>query len=432
MNDSILRNAALITPSGTQKTNLLIREGIIEITNQVPSNVKSYDLAGKYILPGFVDNHFHGYNLFSLTGGQMDPQTHTFDDSDEAYVRGFDMLRKTLAPFGVTGFYMGTSACSVETLRQGYRKMRLYYEKHNDPKIGSRMLGSLNEGTFINPDMAGAQNPEFILPISKDTFDSFDDQGCIKLINVVPDNGADAIKLTEYLSKKGIVVGAGHTNATYNQFAEAVKAGLKFCIHFTNGPTGGSYKPFDGGGAVEAVLSLDSVYAELIPDGYHVNPAYILDIIRRKGVDKIIAITDCVFVGGSDIKEFDEDGVKACVSENGEYVKLVGGAKNTLAGSNLTANRGFNNMLNWLTREMKGVWTPVHSPLSLDLALLDLSRFFSTNPNRLMGRDREGFGTLENGKIADLAVLDIQGIPGNYKVDVDKTFVGGIMVHSKN
>jgi len=49
-----------------------------------------------------------------------------------------------------------------------------------------------------------------------------------------------------------------------------------------------------------------------------------------------------------------------------------------------------------------------------------------------MGRDREGFGTLENGKIADLAVLDIQGIPGNYKVDVDKTFVGGIMVHSKN
>jgi len=432
MNATLLKNASLITPAGTQKANLLIQDGKIQITDQSPSNAKSMELAGKYIVPGFVDNHFHGYNLFSLTGGQMDPRTHQFDDSDAAYVRGFDMLRKTLAQFGVTGFYMGTSACSVETLRRGYQKMRLYYDKHNDPSLGARMLGSLNEGTFINPDMAGAQNPEFILPISKDTFERFDDQGCIKLINVVPDIGADAIRLTNYLANKGIVVGAGHTNATYNQFAEAVKAGLTFCIHFTNGPTGGSYKPFNGGGAIEAVLSIDSVYAELIPDGYHVNPAYILDIIQRKGVDKIIAITDCVFVGGSDIKEFDEDGVQACVSENGEYVKLVGGAANTLAGSNLTAIRGFNNMLNWMTREMKGIWTPVHSPLSLDQSLLYLSRFFSTNPNTLMRRDAEGFGTVEDGNAADLTVLDIQGVPGNYRVHVDKTFVGGIMVHSKN
>ena len=86
--------------------------------------------------------------------------------------------------------------------------------------------------------------------------------------------------------------------------AEAIKAGLKYCIHFTNGPTGGSYKPFNGGGTIEAVLKFDELYAELIADGFHVNPLYIRDIIRRKGVDKIIGMTDCQFVAGSPIKTY--------------------------------------------------------------------------------------------------------------------------------
>ena len=125
---------------------------------------------------------------------------------------------------------------------------------------------------FINPEMPGAQNPKFIFEPSRKIFDSIEDNSVIKMVNVVPDFGSKSCELTEYLTTKGIVVGAGHVAASCDQWENAIKAGLKYCIHFTNGPTGGSYKVFNGGGSIEAVLKFDEIYSELMLDGYHINP----------------------------------------------------------------------------------------------------------------------------------------------------------------
>jgi len=423
-------NAGLVTEKGLKKGDCVLQDGKINLPKTKISCDKTINLAGKYVVPGFVDIHFHGYNLYDACLGRFDTKAEKFDGSETAHLEGLKMLSVTLPQFGVTGFYVGTMAASVDTLHNSYANLAKYLKIQKDAKspAGAKVLGGLLEGSFISPDMAGAQNPEFVLKPSKEAFDKIEDGGTIKLVLVGPDSGEPAVELTRYLTGKGIAVATGHTNATYNQVAEAIKAGLKYCIHFTNGPTGGSYKPFNGGGTIEAVLKFDELYAELIADGCHVNPLYIRDIIKRKGVKKIIGMTDCMFVAGSPLKQINVGGVPGQVSEDGSHIR-VANKKNTLFGSNLTMNRGFNNMLNWLTSEMEGIWNRKHVAVDFEEALCAVSGFYSTNPCKLTGLAKAGYGTIADGAKADLCVLGISGSQGNYKVRVDMTIVDGNIVY---
>jgi N-acetylglucosamine-6-phosphate deacetylase len=392
-----LKGGFIVTPDGVERTEVIIRDGRIEFTAENNNYDEVIDVTGKYVVPGFVDIHFHGYNLFEFTSGLYEPKTETFDNSPSAYENGLGHLH--------------------------------HYLSKPQAQPGARLLGGLLEGSFINPQMAGAQNPDMVLKFVTGSFDSIDDKGTIKLANVAPDFEQASYKLTEYLTDKGIVVGAGHSNATCEHIKEAIRAGLKYFIHFTNGPTGGSYKPFHGGGAIEAVLKSDELYAEQILDGYHVNPAYVRDILTRKGPDRVIGVTDCLFVAGSDVKHFMGGGVRGVLSENGKYFQVVE-KPGTLFSSNLTMNRGFTNLLNWLTTDMQGIWNRLHDALELDQALIIAAKILSTNPCVLTRMDKEGYGSIVSGAKADLCVLDIAGLPGDYKVTLEQTIVDGNTVYS--
>jgi len=424
-----LKNATLITEAGAIKSDLVIDNTRLRLGGQSIDCERTIDLAGKYIVPGFVDIHFHGLGLFDFTMGRYNPDEDVFDDTAKAFDAGFRATSKALVRHGVTSYYIATFAAPIDTLKKCFGYLADYMLSSEQTE-GAKLLGGLLEGSFINPQMAGAQNPDFLFECSRNIFDNIEDQNTIKLANVVPDSGDDAIALISYLTKKGIVVGAGHTNATSEQFACAIEAGLKYCIHFTNGPTGSSFKPFNGGGAVEAVLSLDSVYAELIADGYHVNPAYIRDIINRKGSDRIIGVTDCMFIADSDVRQFNIAGVKAQLSDNGKFIYACD-KQNTLAGSVLTMDRGFENMLNWLVSNVQGIWIKEHKALSFEQALTNIAKFYSTNPCKLTGLYEHGIGLIADGAQADLCVLDITKIGSAYKVAVDKTIVNGSIVYDK-
>jgi len=423
-----LKDGFVVAPNSVERIDLIIRDSSVELASGSEDCDAVIDVSGKYIVPGFVDIHFHGYNLFEFTSGLYDPKSETFDNSPSAYEHGLDMLRAALARFGITGFYIGTWASPVENLKYCFAQLHNYLSKAETPP-GARLLGGLLEGSFINPQMSGAQNPDMVLEFVTDSFDAIADKGTIKLANVVPDFGKKSYELIEYLTGKGIIVGAGHCNATCEQVEQAIRAGLKYFIHFTNGPTGGSYKPFHGGGAIEAVLKSDELYAEQILDGYHVNPAYVRDILMRKGPDRIIGVTDCLFVAGSDIKEFTGGGIRGALSQNGRYFQVVE-KPGTLFSSNLTMDRGFGNLINWLTTDMQGIWNRWHEALQLDQALLTTAKILSTNPCVLTGLNKKGCGEISNGAKADLCVLDIDGLPGDYKVTIEQTIVDGNVVYS--
>jgi N-acetylglucosamine-6-phosphate deacetylase len=137
-----------------------------------------------------------------------------------------------------------------------------------------------------------------------------------------------------------------------------------------------------------------------------------------------------MFVAGSDLKEFSIGGMRGAVSDDGTHLRVLS-KENTLFGSNLTMDRAFENMLNWLSCPMAGIWNRLHEALEFEEAVSTVAKIYSRNPCDLTGLAAEGFGRIENGAKADICVLDITGSPGNYKVKVELTVVDGKVVYSK-
>lgn len=428
MKTSRFINGTIVTERGVEKRDITVRGGVISFDDGGAQCDQVVDIAGKYVVPGFVDIHFHGYNLFEFTTGRFDPTTKKFDNSEKAYKDGFDMLSRELARQGTTGVYLGTWAAPAAAIRWALELLAKYM-KDAQQGDGTRLLGSFIEGSFISPAMTGAQDSAGILEASVESYRKLAVPDVVKLVNVAPERGEAAMELIRMLTADGVVVGCGHTAATADQINAAAMAGLKYFVHFLNGPTGHNYKPLDGGGAVEAVLTNDEIYAEQICDGVHVSPAYVRGVIARKGLDRVIGVTDALYVAGSKVRDFMLCNVQGRVSDDGRCAYVVGKA-NTLCSSLLTMDRVFTNLLNWLNSDVPGIWTRMHEKLSFEESLAAAAKFCSTNPNRLMGR--KDFGTITSGAVADMCVVDIKGTSGNYTAAIEKTIVGGTIVYSKS
>ncbi len=441
----IIKNAKIVKPTRILEGDLAVEDGVITYIGEPidqTDDSKVLDAGGRYAVPGFIDIHSHGGSLFDLTHGLYDPETKTFDKSDEAYEKGLRRCLSRMVREGTTRVILATVAAPPDQLNHALSCAANYIRGASNGLDGAWLHGILIEGTFIKySEYAGAQNPEYFMPPSVEAFERLNEaaQGCISYVNVVPEHGETADTLIEHLTKKGVLVGAGHTDASADQYFRAVKKGLKVAIHFTNGPTGSSLKPFGGGGVLQAVLGSRKVYAELIADGYHVSPAYILDVARRKGHDRIVAITDSMFVSGSDgVEEFEVSGIKGRRSENGAYLEVVG-KHNTLFGSMLSMRAAFANFVSWMTKPMRGIWNDIHDPLELDEAVLEAARYCSVNaarvlvifdpPNRKLGQDISTYtGGIQVGKRADIALIKLEGEPGTYDAKISDVLVRGRLV----
>ena len=197
------------------------------------------------------------------------------------------------------------------------------------------------------------------------------------------------------LKELGIVVGIGHSGATYDQAMSAIEKGATVGTH-----TGNAMRLFhQHEPAIFGAVMESDVYAETICDGRHLVPGTVRMYCKCKGLDWIVAITDSIMAAGLP-DGFYHLGVNEVVVEGGD-AKLV--SNGTRAGSTLTHNVALKNMLQWL-------------PYTLEEILPTLSE----NPAKAMGCfDRKG--SIETGKDADLVLL-------NDQADVVHVFARGIQV----
>ena len=418
-----LKNGLIVTPRGVLKGDLVVKNGYIsKIGGSTETVGDVLDCNGCYIVPGFREQHMHDVN--GLTKFLTDPGR-------------IGWVSRSLVAQGVTAFHLATIAMPIEDLLEYLETCRLYMESGENGVEGARFEGAYVEGTFINVECAGAQPKEYIVsPGSTEAraiVDSLLKTGVVKFMNIVPDFGVDLIK---YTASKGIIVGCGHTKAPAKKLEEAFNSGLKFIVHITNGAMGQSFKPFNGGGAYEAALTLP-VYVEIIVDGYHVDFRYVSDIIERRisknRLNEIIAITDSAFpireeVPTGEFKLFST----ICCKHPIEDVLVVKGyfdrgevkpaPPNTLCSSLLTMNKAFRNLLNMFTVKHSGFMIDADSR-SLDESVRLTSMFTSSNQAELEGsKDR---GIIEKGKVADLTVIRIEGEPGYFDVEIEATIVSG-------
>ena len=426
-------NGILVLPSSVIAENLEIENGrivYIGTDSLLDHPGEIIDAGGNYILPGFIDIHTNGIAGFDLTNGVYDIQSGKFLDDEEEYKNG---LKKALSHYvktGATRVILTSLAAPITQIEQNFGYVNDFKNDESQNPLKDVLEGLYVEGTFMKlDDYRGAHNPEYFNEPSITLFDELQKAsgGLIRVVNVVPEWEQPAYQLIHYLSSKNIICAAGHTGATGHQYEQAIQNGLCLAVHFLNGPTGSSSKSFNNGGAVETVLRSDEMCLELIVDGYHVDKSYIRDTIKRKGFDKVIAITDSMFAADMpDLMEFEVFGVKGKVGQNGEYLQ-VADRENALFGSKLTMDKAFTNLLSWLTTPISGVWNAKHESLDFEEALVKTSILCSANPAKVLGIDGtdNATGSIEIEKCADLVIANISKSNGDYHMTIDTVLSNG-------
>lgn len=353
--------------------------------SELPSHIPQHDLQGATLSAGFIDLQVNGCG-----GVQFN------DNKENVTLKNLDIMQKANERTGCTSYLPTLITCSDELMKHGIEVMTEYLKDHKNQALGLHL-----EGPYINVIKKGTHNPEFIRQPSAQMIDYLAVHAdSITKITLAPE--MVELDYIHQLKDSGIVISAGHSNATYEEAKLGFKAGIRFSTHLFNAMP---YISGRGPGLVGAIYDTPEVYAGIIADGLHVQWANIRNSKHLKG-DKLILVTDATAPAGIDPQtgEMDHfifagktiyyrDGL--CVDENG-----------TLSGSSLT-------MIEAVRNSVEYVGIPLDETL----------RMATLYPARAIGVD-ETLGSIAPGKIANLTAF-------NHDFDVLATYVNGAEVYKK-
>ncbi|PKH20539.1 N-acetylglucosamine-6-phosphate deacetylase [Enterobacterales bacterium CwR94] len=329
--------------------------------SELPAGIATRDLQGAIVTPGFIDLQLNGCG-----GVQFN------DDINAISVETIGIMQKANEKSGCTSFLPTLITSTDALMKRAIEVMRAWLAQNQHQALGLHL-----EGPWLSVEKKGTHNPELIRkPDAALVKHLCDNADVICKVTLAPENaGPEVIR---QLTEAGIVVSAGHTNATHQQAQTGVRAGVKFATHLYNAM---STLTGRDPGMVGTLFDSPDVYCGIIADGLHVDFANLRTAKRIKG-DKLILVTDATAPAGATIDQFIFAGKTIyyrnglCVDENG-----------TLSGSAITMIESVANAVE-------------HAGIALDEAV----RMATLYPARAMGVEKD-LGTIEAGKVANLTIF---------------------------
>jgi N-acetylglucosamine-6-phosphate deacetylase len=245
------------------------------------------------------------------------------------------------------------------------------------------------EGPYVSPDDGprGAHPLAHITAARIEDFNRRQDaaDGRIALVTLAPEVPG-AVPLIEHLVGSGVRVAIGHTAATPPQIGSALTAGATLATHLGNGCA--EMLPRHPN-VIWELLAADSAFASLIVDGHHLPQSTVKAMLRAKGTDRTILVTDAIAAAGCAPGQYTIGGVCCELGENGR-VSLPGTPY--LAGSSLTLDRAIAN-----TARFTGMSVDEVIPMA------------STIPASYMGMTTAGIVTAEwNAAASELMIRHVE------------------------
>ncbi len=371
LEDGILDEHIMVIENG--KIKQIVPEE--EINDQLFTDHDLIDLQGGYISPGWIDIHCHG----AVGSDVMDGD-----------VEGILKIANFKASNGVTGFIPTGITNPYPKIEQAVVVVK-EAAKHN--KKGARILGFHMEGPFINPEKKGAHQADMIKSPDIEWTKKILAEVLGKLIVTVAPEMEGAIEYIQEMSREGVLVAVGHSNAKYEKVKAAYEVGATHGAHIFNGMSPLHHRR---PGVVGAIINLPMV-AEVIMDGIHLHPVIVEMLSKLKLPDDIVFVTDSMRAAGLEDGEYELGGLN--VFKRGKEARLADG---TLAGSTLTLQEAVKNGVDLV-----------------GLSIVDVIKMVSTNPARLLGLENKG--SIFVGKDADLTLLTPD-------LMVRETIIGGEVV----
>jgi N-acetylglucosamine-6-phosphate deacetylase len=381
MTEILLKSADIVLADKTVKTDLLVTDGVIaKIGTGITSTatVRTIDLTGAIVFPGFIDVHIHG-----AVG------------VDTMNARANDLLKVSeyLATRGVTGWLPTLVPGSVDEYASAVGAIDRAIAESVD---GARILGVHYEGPFVNLAQCGALHKEHFRSFQNGT--ELNDlpllkSGTAKLMTLAPEVEG-GIELIKRLTKDGWISSIGHTRAGEKVLDDALKSGARHMTHFMNAMAPLHHR---NPGPVSWGLSRDDVTCDIIADGVHLDPAILKLLVKVKAASRLSLISDAIAAAGEGDGEY---------QIWGETIAVKDGRTSNVAGS--------------IAGSVISMVDAARMMRSLGVSDVDIAQMSATNPARLLRIDDE-CGSIAEGKRADLVSLDPAG-------DVKLTIVGGEIV----
>ncbi|MBC7328368.1 N-acetylglucosamine-6-phosphate deacetylase [bacterium] len=372
-----LADACIYTPEEIIRGNILIADGKVKAVGdiKIPKEAKTVQLNGKLVVPGFIDVHTHGCGGYDCMDGKS----------------SLEEITAILPRFGVTAFFPTGVASPHKELLAFLQDIREAKSK------GAKILGAHLESPYISMDKRGAQPPEAIRPVDMGEIEELIEAG-VKIFTIAPEVEG-AIEAIRRLKQAGVVVSLGHSSAGWEEALMGVNAGISKATHLFNAmPPLLHRQP----GCVGVALSDDRVACEVIADFVHLHPLIVKLIVKTKGSDKVLLITDSAPFSGLPDGEYEWLGGRVIVKKEGRI--FFKDAPDVLAGSCLTLDQAVRN---------------VHS---LGFNLKDVLKMVTLNPARETNHPE--LGMIRVGNPADLVVLDAS-------LQVEMTLIDGEIVYEK-
>lgn len=382
MEQFVITNALVYTGHRFVPREVYVEEGrVAQLAEKVnaPAGCPRLDLGGKRLVPGFIDIHTHGaagVDVNAATAAQLNGTIGHF-----------------FASQGTTGWLCSVLTDTPEQTLWCLDQAKAAMKEEGD---WAQLLGVHLEGPFLASQYKGAMPEHLLQKGSAELFAKYEaaGEGAIKYMTVSPEVEGVPAMVRDIAAR--VKVAIGHSGAEYDTAMECIANGAVSATHTFNAMRlFHQHQPAIMG----AVLESD-VYCEAICDGRHLHPASVRLLLKCKGWDRVVAVTDSIMAAGLPDGNY-KLGVNDVVVEDGD-AKLA--SDGTRAGSTLTTGQALKNLVKFTGEGPEKV-----------LPLL------TENPADLLGLPRKG--RIAPGCDADFVVL-------GGDLTVLRTIVGGRTVYT--
>ncbi len=346
-------NATIFT--GNEKVSgkaLLVEEAKIaglSDYDSIPANAVKIDARGCTIAPGLIDLQVYGGGGFLF--------------SQKPSLSALTSICDSLLASGTTGFFLTIATTSMQIL---YEAIKVVKENPHPALLGLHF-----EGPYINPEKLGAHPTKYIHRPEKKEIEELlkEADGVLKMMTLAPEMCNDEI--ISLLKDNGVVISAGHSNATFDEAVKGFNIGITATTHLFNAMSAFHHRDT---GLPGATFLSENIFAGIIADGIHVD-FNTLKISKKLLKERLFLITDAV--------DEASEGTYIHTKKKDRFTLPDG----TLSGSRLTLLQAVKNCV-------------LHAAIPLDEAL----RMAAAYPAQLIHANN--IGKIEKGYKANLVIFN--------------------------